>query len=104
MNTENLEQIKNLMVSPEVKVISFDVFDTLLLRRIDAGEPFFRLLNRKFRELTDSNSSFGRLRAEAESVLRRRVIRGEWDGEDFLLDDIYDCINKDYWIPSTICE
>ena len=104
MNTENLEQIKNLMVSPEVKVISFDVFDTLLLRRIDAGEPFFRLLNRKFRELSDSNSSFGRLRAEAESVLRRRVIRGEWDGEDFLLDDIYDCINKDYGIPSTMCD
>ena len=104
MSIITLEQIKNMMVSPDVRVISFDVFDTLLQRKVDAGEPFFRLLNRRFREKSSAGLDFGRMRREAEGALRREIIRGERDKEDVLLDDIYEYIEKFYGIPSQIAD
>ena len=102
MNYSSIDLIKNKMSEDDIKVISFDVFDTLLVRRICTVDDLYRLLNKKFRKLTDSNLDFGKVRIESEQVLRREIIRGERDKEDFFIDEIYDLISRDYQIPAEV--
>ncbi|MBQ8612091.1 MAG: HAD-IA family hydrolase [Oscillospiraceae bacterium] len=86
MDTETL-----LRQLREYDVISFDIFDTLLLRRVADPKDVFTLTAQKL-----GMESFARLRAEAEAEARRRVtgkekevelvqiytVLGEWLGID----------------------
>lgn len=96
MEYESLESIAELFTRPEIKVISFDIFDTLLLRPVRTEQEKFNLLDASFRKLMDTHVSFARLRTMAEASLRRKVIRHELAGEDFLIDDIYRVLEEEF--------
>ncbi len=85
----SLEEIAKTFENPSVLAVSFDVFDTLLVRPVEREEDFFELLDKEFAKRSTAQVSFSKLRMEAEAVLRRKVIRKEILQEDISLTDIY---------------
>ena len=104
MNYNSIDLIKNIMTENDIQVISFDVFDTLFMRKTGSFDDLFGLLNKRFRELTGSNLDFGRAYLEADAVLRRAIINGKMEREDIFLEDIYEVISRDYGISKDICD
>lgn len=94
-----MKKICSRIADPAVKVVSFDIFDTLLVRPAGREADRFSLLNRKFRTLSGAAVSFARLRTEAEAVLRRRVINNETEREDFTLSEIYETLSSEFFVP-----
>lgn len=86
---------------PDIQVISFDIFDTLLLRPFGEKEKFV-LLNKKFRQISNCNISFEKLRTMSEECLRRKIIQGTLSKEDITIDEIYDVMHRDYFIEKEI--
>ena len=86
---------------PDIQVISFDIFDTLLLRPFGEKEKFV-LLNKKFRQISSCNISFEKLRTMSEECLRRKIIQGKLSKEDITIDEIYDVMHRDYFIEKEI--
>lgn len=77
----------------EHDVISFDVFDTLVLRPFERPVDLFHLVGAKLEYL-----DFARLRSEAEAKARRRKYREEKTYE-VALEEIWDVMEEDVGIP-----
>lgn len=96
---KSLEDIKKALGDPGIKVVSFDVFDTLLKRPLGRPDDLFELLDGTYAGLSSANISFYRIRTQAEGALRRRIGKNEIPGEDISLDDIYRSM-EEMGIPS----
>lgn len=95
---EGLLQLKKQIIKNEV--ISFDIFDTLIIRPFYEPKDLFILLNEYFNKLFNSNGifEFSKIRTEAEAYVREKLYK-EHGYEDITLDDIYDAIAKLYDLP-----
>ena len=102
--SNGIENIKRAMKEPGIEIISFDVFDTLVVRPLERSTDVFELLDKMFGEMSDASISFHKLRNEAESVLRRRIIRGEYPAEDITLTDIYKLLHDEFGIDKHITD
>ena len=93
---EELSVIKKEIMNPEIKVVSFDMFDTLVLRPFLLPADMFLLLNRKFHELFDTSSvvDFGLLRPKCEREIRE--IKKQEGIMEITLDEIYDYMSENY--------
>lgn len=100
----SLGAIAAAFASPEIKVISFDVFDTLLIRPVNSETVKFGLLNKTFRRLTGANIGFARIRAMAEATFRRKILRGELSVEDIPLRMIYDGMMQEFGISREVVD
>ena len=119
--SDGLEKLAAAMEEPGIRVVSFDVFDTLLVRPVAGEDDKFRLLDAKFGELSDAQISFGKLRTLAERTLRRRILRGEnpfredspfrrdfssrkesGTTEDVTLEEIYSVLQDDFLLPPDV--
>ncbi len=98
-----LEKLKKAISSPEIRYISFDMFDTLVLRPFFHPSDLFRLLNRKYDELTCGQSlmSFSDMRVRAERHARQIYLRSH-HFEDITIDEIYQTLEADYQVPHTV--
>lgn len=94
----NLRSIVEEFSNPEIKVISFDIFDTLVCRPLGRPSDLFELLDRDFSRNNESAVSFRVIRTEAEAVLRRKIISGAISREDITLDEIYEVIASDFGV------
>lgn len=85
----------------ENEIISFDIFDTLILRPFFEPKDLFILLNETFNVLFKSNGilEFSKIRVEAETYAREKIYK-EKGYEDITLDDIYDVISKLYCLSA----
>lgn len=92
------KKIKDLI--DNYKIISFDIFDTLLKRNTIKPVDIFELVEKKY-NLKNKNKicEFKKLRIEAESIARRNS-----DKEDILLEDIYKEINLDDSVALNLME
>lgn len=81
-----IERIADAIRDPEVKVVSFDIFDTLLFRPVLTPADTFRLLENK---LDIPNFHNMRVTAEAEARKYKPVYV-----QDITLDDIYNMYSK----------
>lgn len=98
----SLEEIAQAFEAPEIAVVSFDVFDTLLVRPLERGSDLFELLDPKFYALCGAQIGFRKLRTEAEAVLRRRILRKEIEREDIGLDAIYQVMEDEFGIAPDV--
>lgn len=80
--SEGVEKIREKIISPEIKVVSFDVFDTLLLRPVSTPVDIFRLIENK---IGIPNFHNMRVAAEAEARKVKNVFV-----QDITLDEIYE--------------
>ncbi len=68
----------------EVDIVSFDIFDTLLLRNVIKPTDIFKIVERAYFNRTNTRINFYNIRIKAEEDARSRT-----KDEDILLNDIY---------------
>ena len=93
-----LEYFKERIATGSEKYISFDIFDTLILRPFYAPEDLLELLNPKYRALSGSNAAFSEIRRTGEQLARAAHYQSHPDHEDITLTEIYDFIGEYYGI------
>ena len=74
---DSLDAIRAAFSVPGIKVVSFDFFDTLVVRPLAESLQLFDLLDLRFRQLSSCRTGFRKLRTEAEAVMRRRLAAGQ---------------------------
>lgn len=99
---DGLENIKKHIIDNSVDVVSFDMFDTLVVRPFYQASDLFELMDKKFINLTKLNPviKFSKIRKDAELSLRK--INIEKGIEEITIDGIYKFIQEFYSIPSKI--
>lgn len=90
--------------NPDIDYISFDIFDTLILRPFIVPSDLFVLLNKRFQELQQSllQLDFCKCRQVAEQEARKDV-HNKYAYEDVTLDEIYAKLEELYCLPSHVC-
>lgn len=91
---ETLIRLQTLIDDPQTKMISFDVFDTLICRSVEKPADLYRFLEVDALAMTDGIAvGFGQVRALCEVQTRERL-----DGikEEITLADIYETIATYY--------
>ncbi|WP_346686692.1 HAD-IA family hydrolase [Megamonas hypermegale] len=85
------EELKKKILNPTVKIISFDVFDTLIVRPFLYPTDVFNLLEIFANETLNimDKISFKNIRVEAEKLARQKSMLEKPMWEDITLDDIY---------------
>lgn len=86
-----LEQARREIVSPATRVVSFDVFDTLLCRTAMAPTDIFHIVERRACEEAGWRAfPFVEARREMEALTRERKRAERPDHEDVSFDEIYE--------------
>lgn len=99
INTNLLELIDS------VEVVSFDIFDTAIFRKIDQPKDVFELMIKNYEAQKGSklNFDFYNFRIEAENIARK-IKYSEGIKEDITIDEIYNFLTKEYKISHRIAE
>lgn len=105
-NYLSLNDIKMAIADPLCKYVSFDIFDTLIVRPfLEPTDLFYFLeiyLNKSGRSTSDLD--FYNIRIEAEKVARKRKKLEQPSCQDISLKEIYDEIRYSTLIPSNILQ
>ena len=101
---DNLEKLKRNITNPEIEVVSFDIFDTLIVRPVWNHVDVFIFMDEYFRMITNIQTgiNFSKIRIDAESNLRKRVCNDA--KQDVTLDEIYKEIQNKIHLENTIIE
>ena len=94
------DHLIDMICDPQIKVVSFDVFDTLLVRNLFEPKDLFKFLSVEFNKVSKASYiKFDELRALAEENSRKIT-----KSEDVTLDEIYNYIENNYAIGHNLCE
>ncbi len=101
-----MERAKERICSDDISTVSFDVFDTLVVRPFAQPTDLFMLLNDDFAKLCELNSyvNFSDLRVLAEGAARERMKKENEDFEDVTLDEIYEQLAISYAIAPDVLD
>ena len=99
---DNLEKLKREIINSKTKIVSFDIFDTLIMRPFWNPIDLFVFLNQYFREITkiETGIDFSKIRVEAEKETRRK----NQEKQEITLDEIYEEIQKETRLENEIIE
>ena len=88
---DNLDKIKKEIIKEETKVVSFDIFDTLIMRPFWNPIDLFEFLNDYFRQIAkiETGIDFSKLRVKAEEILRKKLENDKSSKQEITLDEIY---------------
>ena len=92
-----LDNIKREIRDSRAPYVSFDIFDTLVVRPFYDPSDIFMLLNSKAQEFLGTFLSFDQIRREGEA-LAREYYGMKYGWEDITLIEIYDYISEHYGI------
>lgn len=103
---DKLEKIKQLIASPKIKCVSFDIFDTLITRPFYEPLDMFRIMDKDYRELThnDVGINFSKIRVISENICRENKRNTDTECQEVTLDEIYDTIHTQYEISKDVLE
>ncbi|MBR5578445.1 MAG: HAD hydrolase-like protein, partial [Lachnospiraceae bacterium] len=92
----SLEEIRKSIADKDSKVISFDIFDTLILRTVWQPEDVFCLMQKSFEQICPeiAGYSFVTARKEAESICRRKIRESRPEWQDVTLTEIYETLQQ----------
>lgn len=99
-----LEWYKQVILEQDWDCISFDLFDTLVVR--PTGNPLwvFRFLDKKYRELVNGQMDFHQIRVKGEAGARAELARIHPEWEDVTLAEIYEYIGRTFRIEPDVCQ
>lgn len=99
---DRLENLKKHILDPKIKVISFDIFDTLVVRPFYKPIDLFKMMDNDYRSLVNSNNgiNFSKMRPIAESIARKNQYNKDSSIQEITLDDIYEVMGNLYGISS----
>ncbi|HWB90208.1 MAG TPA: rhamnan synthesis F family protein [Puia sp.] len=86
----SLASLRRVIEDPGIKVVSFDIFDTLVVRALSDPADIFDLMQPEVAKITRQPVAFRRLRIEADGWQRQRLSQGE----DVTLAAIYERIGE----------
>lgn len=97
-----IEKIRLQIVRDSIEIVSFDIFDTLLLRPFWNPDDLFTLMQKQFEEICPHlrNLSFKTLRQFAEKKARSEIGRAHPQFQDVTLDEIYLELQASFKIPA----
>lgn len=100
------DDIKRYIALDWCKVVSFDIFDTLVVRPFFYPTDLFTLLDGPYRVLTSCSSQvmFSKMRIDAEKMAREDLINSDSQNEDITIDDIYSKLGEYYSIPGKVLD
>lgn len=99
-----LEDIKENILKSKADYVSFDIFDTVVLRPFWEPTDLFRLLDQKFREIYPTNISFYDIRVAGEREARRQNGANRASFQDVTIDEIYAIIQDVYKLPFEVVQ
>ncbi len=100
---DKYEKIKKKIASSKYKLISFDIFDTAIVRPFIDSFNVLRLLDDEFRKQANGTfSDFSTIRREAEYEARKKLRSGGVRRHEVTIDDIYMVICNDYGIDDAV--
>lgn len=101
-----LEILRKLIVDDTHEYVSFDIFDTLVVRPFYDPKDLFILLDDYFHEIYPNSPllNFSSIRLQAESRVRELIRLHNPTWQDVNLDEIYDFIETEYSLPAAIVE
>lgn len=99
---DRLDDIKKIIIESNAKYVSFDIFDTAVVRPFYTPSDIFYLLDKVYEETEDSVASFHDIRIDAEIACRQNI-SAESEKEDITLDNIYEYIGRVYGISEELC-
>ena len=92
----NVREIESAILNSATEVVSFDVFDTLLVRPVIDPPDLFYIVERRVREaIGDHRYPFAHIRVWAEKRARQQLRLQRPDFEDITLDEIYGVLESD---------
>lgn len=97
------EYVKEQMLENNIKIISFDIFDTLVVRPFYEPSDLYIYMQSYFETLIESNYEFRKIRQNAESLARKIQSQQRGMLEDITLDEIYNALQEEYKISEMIC-
>lgn len=99
---DRLELLRSMINNEKYNYISFDVFDTLVVRPFYKPSDLFTLMNEYYFSLTGKPSyhKFDMMRIHSESIARKI----NKSGEEVNLNDIYNQLSKEYNVDAKIIE
>ncbi len=102
----HLEKLKKEIIDEKTRVVSFDIFDTLIMRPFWNPIDLFTFLNIYFREInkTETGIDFSKIRVEAEKVARQNLAKNKDKREEITLDEIYQEIQNVINVDNDIIE
>ncbi len=98
MSTKRMSEGELVAIMSEYDVISFDIFDTVILRNVLEPKDVFEIMASEM-----GFSDFCRLRVEAESAARKLKDK-KCDIREVTLEEIYDVLNNYYGIDKSIMQ
>lgn len=103
---DNLERIKRNFAKSEIKYISFDVFDTLVVRPFLTPTDLFSVVDKEFRKFTNNRTGmdFTKIRIFSEIQTRNKKSKEDKKCQDITLDEIYETMQEEYHIPKDILQ
>ena len=100
---EGLDKLKEKIMAEKTKVVSFDIFDTLITRPFLYPKDLFTFLNDDYRRLSNNlGIDFSKIREECEVLARTEAY--EQKKEEVTLNRIYELIEEEYEMPNSIVE
>lgn len=99
------QDIKEAIKSEECEIVSFDIFDTLILRPFWYPTDLFYLMNKYFMDVTGATSDidFAQMRIESEKSCRERIKIDNPAFDDITLDEIYEELHRRYYLSEDVC-
>ena len=100
---DTLDKIKEKIMDKRIKVISFDIFDTLITRPFLYPKDLFTFMNDDYRKLSNNLSiDFSKIREDCEMMARTEAYNNK--KEEIKLDRIYEFVEKEYDVPKNISQ
>ncbi len=95
---KRMEKAKRDICAKDTRVVSFDIFDTLILRPFWIPSDLFYLLNDQFNALfgTTTYINFADIRIAAEARCRTLIKESNKKYDEITLDEIYDVLADEY--------
>ena len=98
---EELDILKDKILDENIKIVSFDIFDTLVTRPFLYPTDLFTFLNDEYRKLSNNYAiDFSKIREDCEIQARTEAFNQK--KEEVTLDRIYEIIEEEYEIPNPI--
>ncbi len=100
--SNKLDEIKKRIIEGDEKIVSFDVFDTLVMRPFFEPQNLLVFLDKCYEELSDGASSFYNIRVHGEEGCRKELCCTT--KEDVTLEEIYSYISRRYGLSQDECQ
>lgn len=103
---DGLEKIKCAIKDESVKLVSFDIFDTLVVRPFFEPVDMFDIIDKYFRKLTNNKTAteFKNMRVDSESLARKEKKKEKSGSQEITFDDIYATMKRRYRLEDEIIQ